>query len=194
MPAQRILFQHYLHMGIEPIETLPHIDGRECQKNACRRRETQHSRPRSNRSRVCTGSGSRQRTFMPDGLSTSMAHFSFVPGAGRTLTSLNAIAAGVLVRCCVLLSHQLRVARGTPYCREKALRVRPLRRNCSTIRSRSALGLGCNGLGHLSMPAAYSTCHAGYRCTPLTAYRGSVVTISAGVYAFSIDSRRRPLG
>ena len=52
------------------------------------------------------------------------------------------------------------------------LRVRPPRRNCSTVRSRSADTAGRNGYGDfcISMHPAYSIAPAGCRCTPLIAY------------------------
>jgi hypothetical protein len=89
-----------------------------------------------------------------------------------TLISRNVMAAGVLDECLALLNHQLKVARSTPYCRENALRVRPLRRNCSTICSRSADTAGRNGFGDfcICMHPAKSIIHARCRCTPVTAY------------------------
>ncbi len=74
MATQRILCEYGLHMRIEPIETAPHIHGRECHKNARCRRQTQHRVSLSSRARSRTGSSSRQRTVRPDGETISIAH------------------------------------------------------------------------------------------------------------------------
>ena len=148
MPAERLLLQDCLHLGVETVEAHPHIHRVQGYEDTSCRGQAQHGMPRSNRSRVCTESASRQRIFRPDGLSTSIAHLSAYSGADPiTLTSLNLKRAGVLGAGFVLASHQSNVARGTPNCRENALRVRPLRRNCSTICSRSGDATGCNGFG-----------------------------------------------
>jgi hypothetical protein len=168
-------------MSIQTVEAAPHIYRGECHENARCRRQAQHGPPRSNRSRVPTGSPSLQRIFTPDGLSISMAHLSGGSPVGITLTSRNVIAVGAIGERCALLSHQLKVASGTPYLRENALRVRPLRRNCSTICSRSAGTAGRNGFGDFRIPIhpAYPISPARCRCTPLTAYGREWVTCNA---------------
>ncbi len=132
--TQRILRQYCLHMSVEPIETAPHIDRGECHKNARCRREAQHRTPLSSRARSRMGSASRQRTVRPDGETSSIAQVLLGGTAGgASLISLKTTGTGRFEACFVFASHQLRVASGIPCCRENAARVRPLRRNCSTI-------------------------------------------------------------
>jgi hypothetical protein len=59
-------------------------------------------------------------------------------GADGSITSLKTTGAGRWEARFVFANHQSRVDSGIPYFREKAAREIPLRRNCSTICSRSA--------------------------------------------------------
>ena len=135
--AERILREHRLYIGIEPVEGLAHVNRTQCDENTRRRRKAEHVQPRSSSARSRTASVSRQRTVRPDGPTTSIAQglVGFVVG-GSSLTSLNTTGIGRFEARFAFASHQLSVASGIPFCREKAARVRPLRRNCSTIRIR----------------------------------------------------------
>ena len=122
-------------------------------------------------------SSSRQRIVNPDGATTSLAQAFVVDTSGAvSWTSLNTTGTGRLETRFVFVSHQFRVASGTPYCLENAARVRPLRRNCSTICSRcSADARFCRRvIALISMRPAYRIMGDCDRCTPLTAYRSSV--------------------
>jgi hypothetical protein len=70
----------------------------------------------------------------PDEATSSIAHvpLAFIDG-GITITSLNVMGAGGLEEDFVFLSHQFKVDIGMSCCWEKALRLKPLCRNCSTI-------------------------------------------------------------
>jgi hypothetical protein len=181
--TERILRKYSLHMSIEPIETAPHVDRSERHKNACCRRQAQHRGSLSSRARSLTGSASRQRTVSPDGATTSMAQGLFGSVAGGTsMTSLNTTGTGKFKDRFAFFSHQLRVASGIPYCREKAARVRPLRRKSSTICSRCAAVARCccRGIDLISMPSAYRIPRNRGRCTPLTAYPVTHENIGSG--------------
>src|SRR5438093_7934681 len=140
MSGKRVLLEHRLHVGVEAVEALAHVHRLKSHKQARGRRKAQHRQPRSNPASSCTESVSRKRTVKPSQLTSSIAQgvTAELTGGGASRTSLNIIGTGSFEARLVFVSHQFNVEMGTPCCFEKALRVSPLRLNCSTMCIRCA--------------------------------------------------------
>ncbi len=173
MPTEDFLVEDGLSQRVQTIEAEPHIHRIQCYEHTRGRRNAQRRVPRSNRFTTLAGRGSRQRTVRPERATTSIAHgLDGVVGKGASLTSRNTTGAGRLAARLAFVSHQFNVANAIPYCWENAARVRPLRRNCSTISSRWVADTRRCGqtIPWMSMPPAYRAQRDYGRCTPLTAY------------------------
>jgi hypothetical protein len=99
VPAQGVLLQNPLHVGVQSVETLAHIHRIQPYKNPGRRRYAQHPRARSRRINNAEGSASRLRTVKPLGLTTSIAQPGSACKLGAlSLNSLKTIGEGITAK------------------------------------------------------------------------------------------------
>ena len=125
--TQRVLVQPCLDMGVETIETRPHIHRLKGHEDTLRRGEAQLDDPCSNLIRSSTESASRRRTVSPPTPSTCIAQGIAAAGAIPAHgISRNTTGAGRRAVARASVNHSPRVETPTPWRQAKALRVRPL--------------------------------------------------------------------
>ena len=105
---------HGFDVGVQTIESLPHVDRAQRHEDTRCWRNTQHARPRRSMARSSTDNPSRQRSVTPSGATTSIAHPGDEAAArgGETLTSRNTTAGTRLGAFCASDSHRCRLGRG----------------------------------------------------------------------------------